>query len=86
MHAEPVNETQAGAGSAVRLYDPSLAIATFLGSPLAGAILLMVIRTFEEAVARHDKPERVMHDRGAAFWSWRGISRFTALLDELAGA
>ena len=26
----------------------------------------------------------VMHDKGAAFWSWRGISRFTALLDELA--
>lgn len=43
----------------------------------------MVIRTFEEAVERHGRPERVMHDRGAAFWSWRGISRFTALLDEL---
>lgn len=43
----------------------------------------MVIRTFEEAVERHGKPERVMHDRGAAFWSWRGISRFTALLTEL---
>ncbi len=43
----------------------------------------MVIRTFEEAVARHGKPERVMHDRGAAFWSWRGISKFTALLEEL---
>lgn len=43
----------------------------------------MVIRTFEEAVERHGKPERVMHDRGAAFWSWRGISRFTALLDEM---
>ena len=43
----------------------------------------MVLRTFEEAVARHGKPERVMHDRGAAFWSWRGISKFTALLDEM---
>lgn len=43
----------------------------------------MVITTFEEAVARHGKPELVMHDRGAAFWSWRGISRFTALLAEL---
>lgn len=43
----------------------------------------MVIRTFEEAVARHGKPERVMHDRGSAFWSWRGISRFTSLLAEL---
>jgi transposase InsO family protein len=43
----------------------------------------MVIGTFEEAVARHGKPERVMHDRGSAFWSWRGISRFTSLLTEL---
>jgi hypothetical protein len=24
-----------------------------------------------------------MHDKGSAFWSWRGISRFTALLTEL---
>jgi putative transposase len=43
----------------------------------------MVISTFVDAVARHGKPEMVMHDRGAAFWSWRGISRFTALLAEL---
>ncbi|MBZ0120700.1 MAG: IS3 family transposase [Sandaracinaceae bacterium] len=43
----------------------------------------MVMRTFEEAVERHGKPERVMHDRGAAFWSWRGISRFTSLLEEM---
>ena len=25
----------------------------------------------------------VMHDKGAAFWSWKGVSRFTALLTEL---
>ena len=43
----------------------------------------MVIGTFEEATARHGRPERVMHDKGAAFWSWRGISRFTALLTEM---
>jgi transposase InsO family protein len=43
----------------------------------------LVIHTFEEVVARHGKPERVMHDHGAAFWSWCGISRFTALLTEL---
>ena len=43
----------------------------------------MVIRTFEEAVTRHGKPERVMSDRGAAFWSWRGIGQFTALLEEM---
>lgn len=43
----------------------------------------MVIETFEEAVERHGRPERVMHDKGSAFWSWRGISRFTALLTEM---
>jgi transposase InsO family protein len=43
----------------------------------------MVIKTFEEAVARHGRPERVMDDKGAAFWSWRGISRFTELLTEM---
>lgn len=43
----------------------------------------MVIQTFEEAVERHGRPERVMHDKGSAFWSWRGISRFTELLVEL---
>jgi len=43
----------------------------------------LVIRTFEDAVTRHGKPEMVLHDKGAAFWSWRGISRFTALLTEL---
>jgi putative transposase len=43
----------------------------------------MVIKTFEAAVARHGRPERVMDDKGAAFWSWRGISRFTELLTEM---
>ena len=43
----------------------------------------MVVGTFEEATARHGRPERVMHDKGSAFWSWRGISRFTALLTEM---
>jgi putative transposase len=43
----------------------------------------MVIETFEQAVERHGRPERVMHDKGSAFWSWRGISRFTELLVEL---
>jgi putative transposase len=43
----------------------------------------LVLTTFEEAVRRHGRPEMVMHDKGAAFWSWRGISRFTALLTEL---
>jgi transposase InsO family protein len=43
----------------------------------------MVIQTFEEATEKHGRPERVMHDKGSAFWSWRGISRFTALLTEM---
>ena len=43
----------------------------------------MVLRTFEEAVARHGRPEMVVHDKGSAFWSWKGISRFTALLEEM---
>ena len=42
-----------------------------------------VIAAFEEAVARHGRPEMVMHDKGSAFWSWKGVSRFTALLTEL---
>lgn len=43
----------------------------------------LVIETFEEAVRRHGRPEGVLHDKGSAFWSWRGISRFTALLTEM---
>lgn len=43
----------------------------------------LVIETFEQAVRRHGKPEMVLHDKGSAFWSWRGISRFTALVTEL---
>ncbi len=43
----------------------------------------LVIDTFEEAVRRHGKPEMVIHDKGSAFWSWRGISRFTSLLTEM---
>jgi transposase InsO family protein len=43
----------------------------------------LVIKTFEESVSRHGRPESVLHDKGAAFWSWRGISRFTALLTEM---
>ena len=43
----------------------------------------LVVEIFSEAVERHGRPEAVMHDKGSAFWSWRGISRFTALLTEL---
>jgi len=40
------------------------------------------IAAFEEAVTRYGKPEAVMTDRGAAFHSWKGLSRFEALLEE----
>jgi len=43
----------------------------------------MLIDTFKQAVEKHGRPESVMHDKGSAFWSWRGISRFTALLVEM---
>jgi len=40
------------------------------------------IEAFEKAVERYGKPEAVMSDRGAAFHSWKGLSRFEALLEE----
>jgi transposase InsO family protein len=42
-----------------------------------------VIAAFEEAVTRHGRPEMLMHDKGSAFWSWKGVSRFTALITEM---
>lgn len=41
-----------------------------------------VISAFEAAVARYGKPEAVMSDGGSAFWSWKGSSRFTRVLEE----
>ena len=41
-----------------------------------------VISCFERAIERHGRPEAVMSDRGSAFHSWRGISRFQSLLEE----
>ncbi len=41
-----------------------------------------VITAFEGAVGRHGKPEVVMSDGGSAFWSWKGSSRFTRVLEE----
>jgi len=41
------------------------------------------ITAFEESVARYGKPEGVMTDRGAAFHSFKGVSRFERLLEEL---
>ena len=42
-----------------------------------------VIETFDKAVQRYGRPEMIMNDKGSAFWSWKGISRFSALLTEL---
>jgi putative transposase len=41
------------------------------------------IRALEESIRRYGKPEAVMTDRGSAFHSFRGISRFERLLEEL---
>jgi transposase InsO family protein len=43
----------------------------------------IVIDTFEAATQRHGRPEMAMSDGGSAFWSWRGVSRFTRLLEEM---
>lgn len=43
----------------------------------------LVLDTFEQAVSRYGRPEMVINDKGSAFWSWRGIAKFTALLTEL---
>ena len=41
-----------------------------------------VIEAFETAVQRYGRPEGVMSDRGSAFHSWKGLSRFEALMEE----
>jgi len=43
----------------------------------------IVMNIFEEATMRHGRPEMIMSDGGSAFWSWRGVSRFTRLLEEM---
>ena len=42
-----------------------------------------VMGTFEAAVTRYGRPEKVLSDGGSAFHSWRGVGRFTNLLTEL---
>lgn len=42
-----------------------------------------VMETFESAVTRYGRPEKVLSDGGSAFHSWRGVGRFTSLLTEL---
>jgi len=41
-----------------------------------------VIDTLEKTIARYGKPEAVMSDRGTAFYSWSGVTRFEKLLVE----
>ena len=41
-----------------------------------------VIASFDLAVQRYGRPDGVMSDRGSAFHSWKGLSRFEALLEE----
>lgn len=43
----------------------------------------LVINAFQAAVDRHGRPDMVLHDKGSAFWSWKGISQFTSLLTDL---
>jgi putative transposase len=42
-----------------------------------------VMETFESSVTRYGRPEKVLSDGGSAFYSWRGVGRFTNLLTEL---
>ena len=41
-----------------------------------------VIESFDQAVLRYGRPDGVMTDRGSAFHSWKGLSRFEALLED----
>jgi transposase InsO family protein len=43
----------------------------------------VVIQSFETATTRYGRPEAVMSDGGSAFLAWKGIGRFTALLEEM---
>jgi transposase InsO family protein len=42
-----------------------------------------VLECFESVTSQHGRPESVMTDGGSAFWAWRGVSRFTRLLEEM---
>ncbi len=41
-----------------------------------------VIESFDLAVQRYGRPDGVMTDRGSAFHSWKGLSRFEALMGD----
>jgi len=52
------------------------------GSLWDGERVAAVTATFSDAVQRHGKPEKVMSDGGSAFYAWKGVGRFTSLLEE----
>ncbi len=43
----------------------------------------VVMNAFEQAANRFGRPETMMSDGGSAFYAWRGIGRFTRLLEEM---
>jgi transposase InsO family protein len=47
-----------------------------------GERVAAVMETFNDAVQRHGKPEKVMSDGGSAFYAWKGVGQFTKLLEE----
>jgi hypothetical protein len=49
--------------------------------PVVHHILAAAVTLARSAPRRGERP--MMHDKGSAFWSWRGISRFTELLAEM---
>ncbi len=42
----------------------------------------VVIEALNKCITLHGKPETIMSDGGSAFYSWRGISKFTSFLEE----
>ncbi len=42
----------------------------------------VVIESLSKYITLHGKPETIMSDGGSAFYSWRGISKFTSFLEE----
>lgn len=52
------------------------------GALWEGERVASVMETFNGAVQRHGKPEKVMSDGGSAFYAWKGVGQFTSLLEE----
>jgi len=48
-----------------------------------GERVAAVQETFLASVNRYGKPEKALSDGGSAFYSWKGVGRFTDLLNEL---